>query len=110
MLPLIHLHPGARVFHQDTRCPALPAPVADDQRVTEIEALTDRLAPCGECRPVVYVRHGVERRSYHTYRDCRHLAFTSPDTCDGYAPHSREEAEGPLSLTLCGTCALRATL
>ncbi|MFF9984551.1 hypothetical protein [Streptomyces erythrochromogenes] len=89
MLPLIHLHPGARVFHQDTGYPALPAPVTDDERVTEIDALTDRLAPCG---------------------DCRHLAFTSPGSCDGYAPHSREEAEGPMSLTLCGTCALRATL
>ncbi|MFJ8016888.1 hypothetical protein [Streptomyces sp. NPDC096339] len=107
MLPYIHLHPGTRVFHQDTRCPKLPAPVPDDQRITELEALTAGLAPCSHCGPVVYVRHGDVRERYHLYRDCHPLAFADRDTCDGYAPHSREEAEGPMGLTLCGICAQR---
>lgn len=103
MLPLIHLHPGPGVFHQDVTCPDLIAPAADMDRITENAAHAAALAPCQRCKPVVFVRHGVSRKVFHTDRTCRHLK-SRLDTCDGFGPHSWAEAEGPMKLRHCGDC------
>ncbi|MCM1972081.1 MULTISPECIES: hypothetical protein [unclassified Streptomyces] len=103
MLPLIHLHPTPGLFHQDVTCADLPAPVADIARITEAAAHAAGLAPCQRCKPVVWVRHGVDRKAFHTDRTCFRLAIKE-DTCGGYGPHSKEEAEGPMKLRHCKNC------